>query len=90
MSYSVVNMELPFAVSSKLEHRTVIRYLTAHGESASAIYRQLAEVYGDAVMYDVMKRWRRSFLEGRTSLVDDECITLRNWTEISSLMEFQN
>ncbi len=82
-------MELPVAVSSKLEHHTVIRYLIAHGESANAIYRQLVEVYGDAVTYDVVKRWRRSFLKGRTSLADDES-TLRNWTEISSLMEFQN
>ncbi len=65
-------MEPPVAVSSKLEHRTVNRYLTAHGESASAIYRQLGEVYGDAVTYDVVKRWHRSFLEGRMSLADDE------------------
>ncbi len=65
-------MELPVAVSSKLEHRTVIRYLTTRGEFASAIYRQLAEVYDDTVMYDVVKKWHRSFLEGRTSLVDDE------------------
>ncbi len=65
-------MELPVAVLSKLEHCAVIRYLTVHGESASAIYWQLAEVYGDAVMYDVVKRWCRSFLEGRMSLVDDE------------------
>ncbi len=72
MSYSVVNTELPIAVSSKLEHRTVIRYLTAHGESPSAIYWQLAEVYSDVVMYDVVKRWRCLFLEGRTSLADDE------------------
>ncbi len=66
-------MELPVTVSSKLEHRAVIRYLTACGESASAIYQQLAEVYGDAVRYSVVKRWFRSFLEGRTSLVDNEC-----------------
>ncbi len=65
-------MELPVAVSFKLEHRTVIRYLTVHGESASAIYRQLVEVYSDAVTYDVVKRWCRSFLEGQTSLADDE------------------
>ncbi len=90
MSYSVVNMELPITVSFKLEHRAVIRYLTAHGESASAFYRQLVEVYGEAVMYNVVKRWHRSFLEGRTSLMDDEHSTLRNWTEISSLTEFQN
>ncbi len=65
-------MKLPVTVSTKLEHHAVIRYLTMHGESASAIYRQLAEVYGNAVMYDVVKRWRRSFLEGRTSLADDD------------------
>ncbi len=82
-------MDLPVAVSSKLEHHTVIRYLTTCGESASAIYRQLAEVYGDAITYDVVKRWRCSFLKGRTSLADDE-ITLQNWTEISSLTEFRN
>ncbi len=90
VSYSVVNMELPVAVSSKLEHRAVICYLTARGESANAIYRQLAEVYGDAVTYDVVKRWRHSFFEGRTSLADDERSTLRNWTKNSSLTEFQN
>ncbi len=72
MSYSVVYVELPVAVSSKLEHHTVICYLTMRGESASAIYRQLAEVYGDAVTYDVVNRWCRSFLEGQTSLADDE------------------
>ncbi len=82
-------MELPVAVSSKLEHRSVIHYLTTCGESASAIYRQLAKVYSDAVMYDVVERWRRSFLEGRTSLAENES-TLRNWTEISSLTEFWN
>ncbi len=49
-------MELPVAVLSKLEHRAVIHYLTACGESASATYRQLAEIYGDAVTYDVVKR----------------------------------
>ncbi len=89
MSYSVVNMKLPVAVSSKLEHLTVIRYLTARGESASAIYWQLVEVYSDAVTYNVVKRWRRSFPEGRPSLVDDES-TLQNWTEISLLAEFRN
>ncbi len=82
-------MKLRVTVSFKLEHHTVICYLKACGESASAIYRLLAEVYDDAVTYDVVKRWRRSFLEGWTSLVDDES-TLRNWTEISSLTEFQN
>ncbi len=82
-------MELPIAVSSKLEHHAVICYLTAHGEYASAINQQLVEVYGDAVTYDVVKRWRRSFLEGQTSLADDES-TLWNWTEISSLTEFWN
>ncbi len=71
MSYSVVNMELLITVLSKLEHRAVILYLTARGESASAIF-QPAEVYGNTVTYDVVKRWRRSFLEGRTSLADDE------------------
>ncbi len=65
-------MELPVAVSSKLEHHAVIHYLTVRGESASAIYRQLTEIYGDAVTYNVVKRWRCSFLEGRTSLADDE------------------
>ncbi len=65
-------MELPVTVSSKLEHHTVIRYLTMRGESASAIYQQLAEVYGDTVTSDVVKRWCRSFLEGGTSLEDDE------------------
>ncbi len=64
-------MELSVAVSSKVKHHTVIRYLTVYGESTSAIYRQLAEVYGNAVKYDVAKRWHRSF-EGRTSLADDE------------------
>ncbi len=72
MSYSVVNKELPVAVSFKLEHPAVIHYLTTRGESSSAIYRQLAEVYSDTVTYDVVKRWHRSFLEGRMSLVDDE------------------
>ncbi len=65
-------MELPVTVPSKLEHHAVIGYLTTRGESANAIYRQLVEVYGDAVTYDVVKRWRHSFLEGRTSLADDE------------------
>ncbi len=65
-------MELPVAVLSKLEHCAVIRYLTARGESASAIYRQLAEVYSDAVTYDMVKRWCHSFFEGRTSLADDK------------------
>ncbi len=70
-------MQLPVAVSSKLEHHTVIRYFTGRGESASAIYQQLVEVYGDTVMYNVVKRWRHSFLGGRTSLADDES-TLQN------------
>ncbi len=65
-------MELPVTVSSKLEHHAVIRYLTTCGESASAIYRQLVEVYSDTVTYDVVKRWRHSFLEGRTSFADDD------------------
>ncbi len=78
-------MELPVTVLSKLEHRVVICYLTARGESASTINRQLAEVYGNTVTYNVVKRWCRSFLKGRTSLVNDERSTLRNWTEISAL-----
>ncbi len=61
MSYSVVNVELLIVVSSKFEHRTVIHYLTACGESASAIYGQLAEVYGDAVTYVVVKRWSLAY-----------------------------
>ncbi len=65
-------MEVPVTVSSKLEHRAVIHYLTACGKSASTIYRQLAEVYDNAVTYDVVKKWCPSFLKGRTSLADDE------------------
>ncbi|KAK7575531.1 hypothetical protein V9T40_011817 [Parthenolecanium corni] len=65
-------MEVPVSVYTNFEIRATIRFLTARGETAIKIYRQLCETYGEGCL-DIsrVRRWRRQFIEGRTS-VDDE------------------
>ncbi len=64
-------MERLLAVSSKYEYLAVIRYYTVLNDSARDINTNLTEVYGNAVSYDIVKRWRRLFLNGCTELNDE-------------------
>ena len=42
-----------------------------HPCTAGANYTKTKEVYGDAVSYDMVRRWRREFLNGRTEIEDE-------------------
>ncbi len=66
----VCKMNLPLAVSSEFEVRAVIHYHTAKEEDASAIHRCIAEVYGNVMSVEMVCRWCRQFLEGRTDISD--------------------
>jgi histone-lysine N-methyltransferase SETMAR len=55
-----------------MEQRAVIRFLTLKGQSAKSILSELMEVYHqDALCLTAVKKWRKRFLKGRTSLEDD-------------------
>ncbi len=62
---------LPLAVSSKFEVRAVIRHHTAKGKDASAIYWYIVEVYDNVMSVEMVRRWRRQFLEGHTDIGDE-------------------
>ena len=58
--------------SSKVEHRTVIRYLYLKGKTGKEIHGELADVYGSsAPSYAQVKFWVGKFKRGRTSLEDE-------------------
>ena len=55
--------------SSKVEYRTVIRYLYLKGKTGKEIHGELADVYGSsASSYAQFKFWVGEFKRGRTSL----------------------
>ena len=58
--------------SSKVEYRTVIRYLYLKGKTGKEIHCELADVYGSsAPSYAQVKFWVGEFKRGRTSLEDE-------------------
>jgi hypothetical protein len=55
-----------------MEQRAVIRFLTLEGLRARAIATELGDVYHpDALALPTVKKWRKRFVQGRTSLSDD-------------------
>jgi transposase len=55
-----------------MEHRAVIRFLTLKGLPARTIAAELEEIYqADVLALSTVKKWRKRFAEGRTSLCDD-------------------
>lgn len=55
-----------------MEQRAVIRFLTLKGLHAGAIVAELRCVYKeDALALATVKKWRKRFVEGRTSLCDN-------------------
>ncbi len=75
-------MNLLLAISSKFEVCAVIRYHTAKGEDASAIHRRPVEVYGNVMSVEMVRRWCRQFLEGRTDISFEP-----QWGRPSKIME---
>ncbi len=67
----MLKMERLLIVSSKFEHHAVIRYYITLNYSASNIYTNLTKVYGNAVLYTILKRWCWLFLNGRMELNDE-------------------
>ena len=58
--------------SSKVEYRSVIRYLYLKGKLGKEIHGELADVYGSsAPSYAQIKFWVGEFKRGRTSLEDE-------------------
>ena len=58
--------------SSKVEYRTVIRYLYLKGKTGQEIHCELTNVYGSsAPSYAQVKVWVGEFKSGRTSLEDE-------------------
>jgi transposase len=67
-------MNAKIQVSSKLEHRAVIRYLNAEGHNGNEIYAKLCAMYGqEAVMSrQAVYKWINMFTKVRTSIEDEE------------------
>jgi len=66
-------MELPITPTADCEVRSVIRFLTAKNRNATEIHRELGSVYSENVMSRPMvSRWRQSFIEGRTTIHDEQ------------------
>ena len=56
----------------RIEHRSVIKFLTKEGESAKGIHNRMVAVYGDtAPKYSTVAKWAAEFKHGRDSLIDD-------------------
>ncbi|GLG97066.1 hypothetical protein R5R35_009330 [Gryllus longicercus] len=56
---------------SKLEVRSVVRFLTAKGLSPTEIHKELVAVYGEAVMSrKQVSVWSNAFKHGRVNLED--------------------
>ena len=50
---------------SKLEHRSVIKFLTKKGFDAKEILNQMSEVYGESTpSYPTIARWSSEFTRG--------------------------
>ena len=63
--------------SSKVEYRTVIRYLYLKGTTGKEIHGELTDLYGSsAPSYAQVKFWVGDFKRGRTSLEDESQV----WT----------
>ena len=66
-------MEPSIVSPASCEIRSVIRFLSAEGNSAAEIHRRLCRVYGDGVMSDgSVREWCRKFKDGRTEVHDEE------------------
>lgn len=59
---------------SKIEIRSVIKFLTAEKCTPIEIHRRLCTVYGENNVCSLrtVERWNKLFIEGRTSIDDDE------------------
>lgn len=58
--------------NSKIELRSVIKFLTLEGNGPKDIHLRMANVYGDeAPSYATVKRWAAEFKRGRNSVLDD-------------------
>ena len=66
-------MAAKLLVSSKIEQRSVIRFLQAEGRSGSEIVGRLVSVYGEnnAMKKNDVYIWMRMFKNGRTSVHDE-------------------
>lgn len=58
---------------TKLEYRSVIKFLTKEGNTPNQIKQRLDRVYGDlSPSYSTVKKWAKCFRLGQESLEDDE------------------
>ncbi len=66
-------MEAKLPVSSKIEQRSVVRFLQAEGRNGSEILERLVAVYGEnnAMKKSEVYRWLRRFKEGRTDVCNE-------------------
>ncbi|GFO41300.1 histone-lysine N-methyltransferase SETMAR [Plakobranchus ocellatus] len=65
-------MATPIKEWSKLEVRTIVRFLFSKGTKPSEIHKQIAETYGEGAMSrSRVYQWCTWFGEGRTSLGDE-------------------
>jgi hypothetical protein len=59
---------------SSVEVHAVIRFLNAKQKSPREIHKEVVEVYGENVISrKQVSVWCNEFIEGRTSLLDEEC-----------------
>ncbi|GFN92090.1 histone-lysine N-methyltransferase SETMAR [Plakobranchus ocellatus] len=72
LNTTVSNTATPIKEWSKLEVRTVVRFLFSKGTKPSEIHKQIAETYGEGAMSrSRVYQWCTWFGEGRTSLGDE-------------------
>ena len=57
---------------AECEIRSVIRYLSAKGVKAVEIHRNICEVYGQNMSDGMVRKWVRSFKDGRKNVHDEE------------------
>ncbi|XP_050423545.1 protein GVQW3-like [Adelges cooleyi] len=59
---------------SDCEVRSVMKFLTWEGVAACEIHRRVTSAYGENVMsIQMVRRWRKTFEEGRVSVHDEHC-----------------
>jgi transposase len=62
------------AFSIPMEQHAVVRFFILKGTKAKDIKTELDEAYREeALSLSAVKKWRKRFVDGRTSLNDDPC-----------------
>ena len=72
-------MAAPIQNPSKLEVRSVIRFLNEIGERPAEIHKQIVAVCGNVMNRQNVTKWCREFSEGRTDVHDEVQEEVMTW-----------